>query len=242
MSRFRVPATRGQPAVIAPGPGHSFWFTAVKRIHHGGDVFDTYSLGRIAPNGRLSWLTLSSPVYPSQLVAGPDGNLWFSEPAGLGRITRTGKVTRFPLARHCRPQCEATSIAVGRDRNLWFTILERGIGRITPRGHLTLFHLPPVQTGAPAFITPGPNGNLWFSEIWGNRIGRVTLSGQVREFPVPGRALDYFASIAGGPDSNLWFTIGCRNAIGRSTPFGKMSIFHIPGTAKDAGPGCPQLP
>ena len=242
LSRFLIPATRGQPAYITSGPGRSFWLSTTKRTQHDGNVSDTDSIGLLAPSGRLTWLTPSSPIYPSQLLAGPDGNLWFTEPAGVGRITRTGKVTRFPLARHCRPQCEATSIAVGPDGNLWFTILERAIGRITPGGHLSLFHLPPARTGAPVFITPGPDGNLWFSEIWGNRIGRATLSGQVREFSVPGRALDYFDGIARGPDGNLWFTIGCRNAIGRSTPSGKMRIFHIPGTAKDAGTGCVELP
>ena len=53
---------------------------------------------------------------------------------------------------------------------------------------------------------PGPDGNLWFTEVDGNRIGRITPAGAITEFsPVspPARSPD---GIAAGPDGNLWFT------------------------------------
>ena len=39
---------------------------------------------------------LSDGARPMNIVAGPDGNLWFTEPNGkVGRITTSGDVTEF---------------------------------------------------------------------------------------------------------------------------------------------------
>ncbi|MCX5296221.1 hypothetical protein OG898_06920 [Streptomyces sp. NBC_00193] len=73
---------------------------------------------------------------------------------------------------------------VGRiveDGNLWFTDgggLDHEIGRITPRGELTEFPLPtPNLDNSPFHIAKGPDGNMWFTELVGNRVGRVTVGG-----------------------------------------------------------------
>lgn len=42
-------------------------------------------------------------------------------------------------------------------------------------GAITEFPLP-NGSGPPAFITAGPDGNLWFTEFRGNQIGRITTS------------------------------------------------------------------
>ena len=69
---------------------------------------------------------------PAGIVAGPDGNLWFTESSGnrIGRITPAGVITEFPVP---TAASEPFGIAAGPDGNLWFT--ERAgnqIGRITP--------------------------------------------------------------------------------------------------------------
>jgi hypothetical protein len=46
------------------------------------------------------------------------------------------------------------------------------IGRITPAGTITEFRVPTAASG-PLLITPGSDGNLWFTEFIGNRIGRL---------------------------------------------------------------------
>src|SRR5215467_8204965 len=57
---------------------------------------------------------------PDGIVAGPDGNLWFTEARGnqIERITPDGKITEFAL-----PTANSSpgSITVGPDGNLWFT-------------------------------------------------------------------------------------------------------------------------
>lgn len=85
--------------------------------------------------------------------------------------------------------------------------------------------------GWPLGITAGPDGNVWFTELIGNRIGRITPAGAVTEFSEgmsPGKS-GYSMSgplgIATGPDGNLWFTRGMNNLIGRITPAGAVSEF-----------------
>ena len=60
----------------------------------------------------------------------------------------------------------------------------------------------PVPSGLPQFITAGPDGNLWFTELF-SRIGRITTSGVITEFPVPTAGNPN--GITAGPDGNLWF-------------------------------------
>ena len=76
---------------------------------------------------------------PSEIVAGPDGDLWFTETQGnkIGRITPGGFFDEFLLPGH-----GPRGIAVGSDGNLWFTELGNKIGRITAAGEITEFSIP----------------------------------------------------------------------------------------------------
>src|SRR3954463_4774409 len=57
---------------------------------------------------------------PAQVVAGPDGNLWFSDRNGaVGQITTSGTVTRFTSG--LNPGSAVRSIAMGADGNMWFS-------------------------------------------------------------------------------------------------------------------------
>src|SRR4029453_18259009 len=57
---------------------------------------------------------------------------------------------------------------------------------------------------APNFITAGPDGNLWFTELFGNRIGRITPAGVVTELSAGITAAAAPFGITAGPDGNLW--------------------------------------
>jgi len=72
-------------------------------------------------------------------------------------------------------------------------------------------------------IAAGPDGNLWFAEIQGNRIGRITPNGKVTEFSDP--ALNEPIGITAGPDGNLWFTEFSGHSVGRITPSGSITRF-----------------
>src|SRR6266496_6023730 len=62
----------------------------------------------------------------------------------------------------------------------------------------------PTSDSSPHGITAGPDGNLWFTEYYGNQIGRITTSGTITEFPLPTGIAPY--EITTGEDGNVWFT------------------------------------
>ena len=95
-------------------------------------------------------------------------------------------------------------------------------------GKIRLFAVPTAGS-TPNGITAGPDGNLWFTEVIGNKIGRITTAGVITEFVVPtanSRPID----ITAGPDGNLWFTEENANNIGRISPNGKHKLaeFAVP--------------
>jgi streptogramin lyase/putative cell wall-binding protein len=167
---------------------------------------------------------IASTEYPGPIVAGPDGNVWFTSGANLGRVTPAGVITEFPAG---LPTGEIVAgLAVGPDGNLWFTDSFTGttsglIVRMTPTGGTTLF-----TAGISAFtygIAAGADGNMWFTE-YGHQIGRITPAGIVTEFP--GVAVGGAQGIVGGPDGNLWFATG-DHSIGRMTTAGVLTTFTV---------------
>src|ERR1700704_1709230 len=74
----------------------------------------------------------------------------------------------------------------------------------------------PTAGSEPFGIAPGPDGNLWFTELSGNRIGRITAAGAITEFPLPIPTSEPLG-ITAGPDGNIWFAENTRR-LGRITP------------------------
>ncbi|HVN69046.1 MAG TPA: Virginiamycin B lyase [Candidatus Binatia bacterium] len=146
---------------------------------------------------------------PAGITAGPDGDVWFTDPGNdvIGRITVRGK---YKL--QARAGAEVSDgITTGPDGALWFTTQESQpqIGRITTKGAVTLF----ADSGGefPHGITTGPDGALWFAESNG-RVGRMTTDGQVVHYDVaPSDAT--LEGIVTGPDGALWVT---QNVVGGS--------------------------
>ena len=98
------------------------------------------------------------------IVAGSDGNLWFTETQynKIGRISTSGTITEFPvLTANPRP----LGITSGPDGALWFTESQGNkIGRITTSETITEFPLPTGSSGLassqPFGITAGSDGAL----------------------------------------------------------------------------------
>lgn len=92
-------------------------------------------------------------------------------------------------------------------------------------GTLAEFPIPTAGSG-PAAITSGPDGALWFTEIYGNRVGRISPGGAITEFgvPTPNSAPE---RITTGPDGALWFTEN-SGRIGRITTGGSITEYSVP--------------
>lgn len=106
-------------------------------------------------------------------------------------------------------------IVTGSDGNLWFTSAgNRSIGRMTPKGVVSMFADPGI-TAAPQAITTG----------------RITPAGAVTIFPTPAATI---LDITRGPDGNVWFTAGSQS-IGRITPSGVVTLFADAGIGNTRG-------
>jgi streptogramin lyase len=201
---------------IASGPEGNLWFAEG----------EPNRIGRITPSGAVKIFPLAAPVrYPKDMVAGADGNLWFTETGGaVGRITPAGEVKQFVLGNEEEPFPFA--ITLGPEGNVWFT--ERNpsaIARITPGGEVKAFSKGITSpTTEPDGIATGPEGNLWFTEYNGNAIGRITPAGAITEYTAGITPGSHPAKIVLGPDGNLWFSQ--ENEIGKITPEGHVTEYE----------------
>jgi streptogramin lyase len=161
--------------------------------------------------------------HPGHIITGPDGNLWFTESNGIGRITTAGVVTEYPVV---TGSCDPGGIAAGPDGNIWFTLPCQGkVGRITPSGSMT-------ETGGfntPWGITLGPDGNMWITE--NEHVSQITTTGTITTFLI---GIERFPeAMTLGPDGNLWYvsTVFHRGGteIGQITPTGVYTTFWASG-------------
>jgi streptogramin lyase len=209
------------PSWISPD-GCKIYITTTRPGGPGGQDIWEASRPPVA-SGITEYPVPTASSEPVGLVAGPDGNIWFTEYSvgKIGRITPAGVITEFASG----VTQEISGITVGSDSNIWFT--ESGadkIGRMTAAGgSLTEFPLP--SSGSfPEQIAPGPDGNLWFTERHANRIGRVTPDGVIAEFSIPTASSEPIGIVT-GPDGNLWFDEFSGNKIGRITTAGAVTEF-----------------
>ncbi len=171
---------------------------------------------------------------PTDIAAGPDGNLWFTEAVGdaIGEINpMTHAVTEIPLPNSVGFEgADQVSITAGPDGKIWFADYDGNtIGMIDPTTDaITVFPVPTPDAGLED-ITVGPDGNLWFTEKAANQVGMIDpTTDAISEFPVP-TANSWLVDIAAGPDGNLWFTEQVGNAIGMIDPTtGAITEYPIP--------------
>jgi virginiamycin B lyase len=230
--------TQLDPSAGVPSAGVAFWNLGSELASQSHDVnpqtpatwaaVREFAPAGPAPVGQVTEYGdgISAGSDPRGVVAGPDGNMWFTEILGdrIGKITPSGVVTEYSGG--ITPGSQPYDIAAGPDGNVWFTEINGDrIGKITPSGVVTQYSAEISAGSRPYGIAAGPDGNMWFTEIVGNRIGRITPSGVVTEFPT-GMALGSEPSgIAAGPDGNMWFTDQFHHQVGRITPSGVVTSF-----------------
>jgi streptogramin lyase len=191
--------------------------THVKRTITGTSVLFAMLMASMANADPVDEFPLTiAGSHPVGIVAGPDGNLWFTEEVGrIGRMHPTGSLTEFSTIGTGLEQ-----IVVGPDNNLWFVeATARKIGRIETDGTTTEF---PTRCNPNGYITSGPNNSVWFPEACSG--GEIHISematlgaaaGTISEHTlgmVVGRELD---AIATGIDGNVWFADRNRGSITR---------------------------
>jgi streptogramin lyase len=180
LSQFAIPTPDSGPRAIAAGPDGNLWFSQ----YRGNKI------GRITPQGVITEYPLPRPnAGPGDITAGPDGAMWFVQLSGgmdglatdgnrIGRIDMAGRITEYAMP----PGPESPiNIAVGPDRNLWYTRGTR-LGRVMLDGQITEY---PLGEGVRAVgLTAGADrqvpdrlvDRLWFTDGARGRIGYLTFT------------------------------------------------------------------
>ena len=161
-----------------------------------------------------------------------NGNLWFTEPGGIGFFdTTTGTVTkRIVLPASGGTQIPAGDRARGPDGNIWFTeavanaggsgFASSAVGVINANTKTYIEEFATPAGSQPSGITAGPDGNVWFTEKGAGAIGFVNVAGLtdptmyslggVIPIPTSGQVGGVLsdpapAGIIAGPAGQLWF-------------------------------------
>ncbi|MGB7758548.1 MAG: LamG-like jellyroll fold domain-containing protein [Bryobacteraceae bacterium] len=156
------------------------------------------------------------------------GTSWTQANAPTGAYT----ITFGAIPGYTTPVAQTQTLSAGG------TISFAGTYDTSTTGTVSINEFPvPTSFSYPPAITAGPDGNLWFTEYYGNNIGRITPGGVIEEFPVP-TATSGPNLITAGPDGNLWFTEQNASNIGRITSGGVVKEFPDAGgpNAITAGP------
>ncbi len=240
ITEYPIPTTASFPTAITMGSDGNLWFLE----SYGNKV------GRISPNSVITEFlipsaadvtpcggcTMVSSSFPSSLINGKNGNLWFFENSTdkIARISERGVITEFPIPSHLRL---SGILSWGPDDNLWLVSSSGGsILRVTPQGRITSFSVPTTAAvnGILSSLTTGPDGNLWFAEANSyynqtnpDMIGRITPGGEISEFLLPD-ANAQPGTLTVGSDGALWFTELGIGKIGRITSDGKITRYSLP--------------
>jgi streptogramin lyase len=164
------------------------------------------------------------------IAPGPDGAMWFTEEAKIGRIDMTGAVSEWPI-----PSASSVpgGIVAGSDGAMWFTEQAKpAIGRIATSGQITEYPLPAGTE--PLYIASGPDGALWATDFAGT-IDRITTAGVLTaQYRIPTRN-SRPATIVAGPDGNLWFAERAGK-VAKITTAGAITEYRVPPPDHGASP------
>ncbi|MBV9699475.1 MAG: hypothetical protein JO078_05050 [Candidatus Eremiobacteraeota bacterium] len=184
---------------------------------------------------------LEKGAYPSSIVAGSDGAMWFGtypyftnhppRHLGIGRIKVSGEQHYFKFGQG------VYDVAEGSDGNVWFTnpyATPYTVGFITSAGKVTQF--PSVGGGLPESMAADTSGHLWYTDFGGNPdiIEIATDGSTVAGFKVAdGSAV----AVAHGATGLIWFnTVGSPISVGRITRHGRQLQGPIGGPSYIPGP------
>jgi virginiamycin B lyase len=161
--------------------------------------------------------TLPLGAYPSSIVQGSDGAMWFGDypyftyhqatHLGIGRITLTGKQRYFQFGNG------VYDVALGADGNVWFTNPytsgQYTVGSITPKGKVTQYRVPGI--GSPESIAADASRHLWYTAFGGNP--------DIVEIDTGGKTISTFKALSGyadkvayGPTGRIWYN-GVANPV-----------------------------
>lgn len=206
-----------------------------KNFYFGGTNFNSatskYVIGVVKTTGAATTHDIASGDYAGNggFTLGPDGNVWFTEQAHIGKISTTGTITEFKYPSAATAN-SLGSTTTGPDGNVWFTEYDNNIiGNINPTTKaITEFSLSTSGLSCnPSSIISGSDGNLYFV-CSGSYIGQITTAGAARIW-LDAYGVSYFPqALQLGPDGNIWYADGNGTYISEFNPTALSITTFIP--------------
>src|SRR5262249_30613375 len=199
-----------------------------------GQNYDT--LVKVSLDGKIKFYPLPSGSGPHGIEFDAQQRLWVTFEF-LGKIARLDDNASVVAEYDVRLDCTACpnpinpfphGLSIGPDgETVWFTGKGTGtVGKISPNGEISTFEL--LTAGAvPIYIKPGPDGNMWVSEAYGNAIARVTPDGKVTEYRIPTPASSPVAIVPEPDGEAMWFTEQQGSNVARIDMKGNITEFPI---------------
>jgi streptogramin lyase len=227
LKQYKVPTAGSSPEHITQASDGNFWFTE----SFVNDQNSTpHKVGRITPTGQVTEFNVCDFCFPTDIVQGSDGILYFTKnDASLGRITTSGTVL---------PDIPAVFSPNGNGLDahgddIWFADFNNhSVWRYDiPTDTFTEF---PAPTTVPLDVAVAANGIVWFTDANG-QIGRLDpTTGVVTEIDVEG----FPREINIASDGAVWFTERFTpQAVGRINPAtNAVTLFPVDGGPEDIAP------
>ena len=166
-SEFPVP-NGGQPFILKVGED-GIWFTDSA----------THAIGHLDPaTGKIDEYAIPSGAAPFFIQIAPDGSKWFTETAGVGRLSPRGVVTEWSVTLE-HPDDNMEQLSLDPWSNVWF--VERNfdgggaagtnkVRRLNPSTNVISTYLVPTLGGTPSGVIANANGTVWVSEYYANAL------------------------------------------------------------------------
>jgi streptogramin lyase len=85
----------------------------------------------------------------------------------------------------------------------------------------------PTSAMTPWGIVPGPDGNMWFTDVIGDQVGKITPSGVPTLYSVPGGSEPFDIAVS---DGNVWFSELLGNTVDKVTTSGTITRYSLGGS------------
>ena len=190
------------PLSMALGSDGALWFTE--------SITD--KIGRLTTDGQLK--TFNARTTPYDIVAGPDGNLWYNGYNGtIYRMTTEGKT------RPVRTVYEMGGLWSANNELWFYTANGFHLEEMSTKGSILQNYSVPTDC-LPFSLTSGPTNSMWYVDPGNDCVARMTLSGKFIIVPTYSQKNNpgLIAQIVVGPDNDLWFTETGNKGLGWLDP------------------------
>ena len=175
-------------------------------------IDDTYTLRPQVSQYAIEYPMRDSSSVPNAIAVDSSGNLWFTlmNSSSLAELNPSnGLMHQYRIPTGADNGTTSWGLVIDNSRELvWFTEqATNSVWSFNMRTHHFTRYLLKTQFGFPFGIALDNQGNIWFTEFFGNKIGEITASGNMTEIAIPRQGYTEPSGITVGPLGRIWFTI-----------------------------------